>query len=63
LRQPVNAGLVSRTTLGTYTLFRANQASPVFAEMRSLLAKTVGILDVWMAALKPLEKGLGRPFS
>ena len=29
--------------MGTHTLYSANEAGPVFAEMRSLVAKTVGI--------------------
>jgi len=41
IRQLVDAGLVTKQTLGTQTLYSANQASPVFQEMRSLVAKTV----------------------
>ena len=43
LRQLVYAGLVTKKTLGTQTLFSANEASPIFAEMRAIVAKTVGI--------------------
>ena len=39
LRQLVDAGLVIRKTLGTHTLYSANEASPVFAEMRSLVSE------------------------
>ena len=56
LRQLVDAGLVIRKTLGTHTLYSANEASPVFAEMRSLVAKTVGIHDVLLAALHAPRK-------
>jgi hypothetical protein len=45
MRQLVDAGLVTKETLGTQTLYSANQASPVFQEMRSLVAKTVGVHD------------------
>jgi uncharacterized protein len=62
LRQLVDAGLVTRKTLGTHTLFSANPASPVFAEMRSLVAKTVGIHDVLLAALQPLELKINLAF-
>ena len=55
LRQLLDAGLVTRRTLGTHVLYSANQASPVFAEMKSLVAKTVGVRDVLLAALQPLE--------
>ena len=36
LRQLVDAGLVTRKTLGTQTLFSVNEASPIFAEMRAI---------------------------
>ncbi|MGH9590601.1 MAG: nucleotidyltransferase domain-containing protein [Terracidiphilus sp.] len=62
LRQLVDAGLVTRKALGTQTLYRANEASPVFAEMRNLVAKTVGIHDVLLAALHPLEKKIDLAF-
>jgi len=62
LRQLVDAGLVIRKTLGTHTHYSANEASPVFAEMRSLVAKTVGIHDVLLAALQPLGKKINLAF-
>jgi predicted nucleotidyltransferase len=62
LRQLVDAGLVTRKTLGTHTLYSANDASPVFSEMRSLVAKTVGIHDVLLAALRPLERKINLAF-
>ena len=62
LRQLTDAGLVNRKTLGTHTLYSANEACPVFAEMRSLVAKTVGIHDVLLAALHPLEKKINLAF-
>jgi DNA-binding transcriptional ArsR family regulator len=55
MRQLVDAGLVTKQTLGTQTLYSANQASPVFQEMRSLVAKTVGIHDALLDALSPGE--------
>jgi predicted nucleotidyltransferase len=48
--------------LGTHTLYSANQASPVFAEIRSLVAKTVGMHDVLVAALHPLERKINLAF-
>jgi hypothetical protein len=53
IRQLVDAGLVTKQTLGTQTLYTANQSSSVFQEMRSLVAKTVGIHDVLLQALAP----------
>jgi predicted nucleotidyltransferase len=62
LRQLVDAGLVVRSTLGTHTLYKANEAGPVFAEMRSLVAKTVGIHDILLDALHPLESKIDLAF-
>ena len=54
LRQLVDAGLVTKKTMGSQTLYSANEASPVFAEMRAIVAKTVGVRDILLAALSPL---------
>lgn len=62
LRQLVDAGLVVRKSLGTNTLYSANQASPVFAEIRGLVAKTVGVHDVLLAALHPLARKINLAF-
>jgi predicted nucleotidyltransferase len=56
LRQLVDAGLVSRKTIGVQTFYAANQESPVFAEIKSLITKTVGMHDILLAALEPLRK-------
>ncbi len=62
LRQLVNAGLVSRKTVGAQTFYTANQESPVFVEMKSLITKTVGMHDVLLAALEPLRKKINLAF-
>ncbi len=62
LRQLVGAGLVTKRIQGTQTLFTANESSPVFAEMRSLVAKTVGMHDVLLASLRPLERKIDVAF-
>jgi predicted nucleotidyltransferase len=62
LRQLVDGGLVTKRAQGTQTLFTANESSPVFAEMRSLVAKTVGMHDVLLASLRPLEKKIDLAF-
>lgn len=56
LRQLVDAGLVTRKTIGSQTFYTANQESPVFAEIKSLITKTAGMHDVLAAALEPLRK-------
>jgi predicted nucleotidyltransferase len=62
LRQLVDAGLVTKRIQGTQTLFTANELSPVFSEMRSLVAKTVGMHDVLLAALSPLNSKIDLAF-
>ena len=62
VRQLVDAGLVTKKTLGTQTLFSANEASPIFAEMRAIVAKTVGIRDILLAALSPLRANINLAF-
>ena len=62
VRQLVDAGLVSRRIVGAQTLYSANEASPVFAEIKSLVTKTVGMHDVLYAALDPLRKEISLAF-
>ena len=62
IRQLLNAGLVKKTTLGKQTLYSANEASPVFAEIKSLVGKTVGMHDVLVGALTPLHKKINLAF-
>jgi predicted nucleotidyltransferase len=62
LRQLVDAGLVTRRVVGSQTFYSANQASPIFEEMRSLVTKTVGIHDVLLEALRPLHKKINLAF-
>jgi predicted nucleotidyltransferase len=62
LRQLVEAGLVTKRIQGTQTLFTANESSPVFSEMRSLVAKTVGMHDILLAALSPLSSKIDLAF-
>ena len=55
-------GLISRSRLGSQVFYQANRDSPVFAEMRELLAKTVGIFHALRAALEPLAKQIAVAF-
>ena len=48
-------GLVIRTTQGNQVLYRANSRSPVFAELKRLIAKTVGIHDTLRSSLATLD--------
>lgn len=62
VRQLVDAGLVTRRIVGGRTLYSANQESPVFAEIKSLVTKTVGMHDVLFVALDPLRKKINLAF-
>ena len=48
-------GLVTVTALGRQKHHRANPDSPVFAELRGLVVKTVALAEPLRNALKPLE--------
>lgn len=54
LEQLTAAGLLTRTRQGRQVYFQANQASPVYPEVASLLTKTTGAASVLRAALAAL---------
>jgi len=62
IRQLVEAGLVSKKTIGTQTLYSANRESPVFREIKGLVTKTVGMHDVLVEALSPLRDEINLAF-
>lgn len=51
LARLVEAGLVRRVARGKQVYFSAEPESPVFDELRSLVAKTMGVADVLRSAL------------
>ena len=60
LAQLVDAGLIRRSQRGQHVYFNADPTSPVFDEMRSLLAKTAGLADVLRTALVGLPNDKAR---
>ncbi|HEY1801292.1 MAG TPA: nucleotidyltransferase domain-containing protein, partial [Terriglobales bacterium] len=62
LRQLVDAGLVARKIHAARTLYSANQDSPVFAEIKGLVTKTIGIHDVLFSALEDLQEKINLAF-
>ncbi len=56
------AGLLTVRRQGNQKHFQANAASPVFAELRGLVLKTMGLADVLRAALAPLAPQIERAF-
>lgn len=47
------SGLVTVTLRGRQKLYRVNPDSPIFAELRSIVQKTVGVVEVIKTALLP----------
>ena len=56
------AGLLTVRKQGNQKHFQANAASPVFAELRGLVLKTMGLADVVRAALAPLAPQIQQAF-
>jgi predicted nucleotidyltransferase len=56
------SGLVIVTRVGKQKHYQANAASPVFEELRALVLKTVGLVDVLRAALAPLAGDIRAAF-
>lgn len=56
------AGLLTVRMQGNQKHYQANAASPVFAELRGLVLKTMGLADVLRHALAPLEGQIGQAF-
>ncbi|PIT73816.1 transcriptional regulator [Limnohabitans sp. JirII-31] len=56
------AGLITVTKLGNQKHFQANAQSPLYAELRSLVLKTVGLADVLRNALAPMAAGIRSAF-
>jgi predicted nucleotidyltransferase len=58
----VGAGIVLRAVRGHQVYFRANHACPVFDELRGLVVKTFGIVDILKQALQPLSDDIEAAF-
>jgi len=54
LTQLAAAGLVTVTRIGNQKHYQANRSAPVFQELRGLVLKTSGLVDVLRSALAPL---------
>lgn len=56
------AGLLSVEPVGNQRHYRANRASPIFAELRGITMKTFGVTDVLREALAPLARKIRLAF-
>lgn len=52
LEKLVAADLVTVTSIGNQKHYQANAASPIFAELRGIVLKSIGLADVLRTALK-----------
>jgi predicted nucleotidyltransferase len=56
------SGLVSVERIGNQKHFRANHQSPIFAELRSIVVKTVALTEPLRKALEPYSGGITAAF-
>ncbi len=54
MEQLTAAGIVSRRVSGRQVYFQANQKSPIFGDLRSIVIKTFGVADLLRSALDGL---------
>ena len=50
-----SCGLVTAGLIGNQKHYQANRAAPIFEELRGIVVKTFGMVDVLRAALQPLS--------
>jgi len=55
-------GLVVARRIGNQKHYQANAASPLFAELRSMVLKTVGLAELLRDALKPMTRDIRAAF-
>jgi predicted nucleotidyltransferase len=56
------AGLVTVSQVGRQKHYQANEAAPIFPELRGIVLKTSGLRDVLRASLSPLESDVQAAF-
>ena len=56
------AGIILRTQRGNQVLYQANREGPIFSELSSLVAKTVGIFRVLGTTLLPFQEKIDWAF-
>jgi predicted nucleotidyltransferase len=62
LARLTRAGLLVRTEHGQQVYFQANAEAPVFEELRGLVRKTAGIVDLLRLALSPLTERISSAY-
>lgn len=54
LKNLIQAGVVTEQSIGNLKVYSFNKRSPIYPELKILIAKTAGVADVIRDALKPL---------
>jgi len=62
LQELTHAGILKRHRQGRMVYYQANSDSPLFPELRGLLLKTAGLVDVLRDALKPVTAKIALAF-
>lgn len=62
LLQLTQAGVFTCEKMGNLVRYRADKACPIYAELRGILKKTAGVVDVLREALAPLSDGISAAF-
>ena len=62
LRDLTDAGILKTHRQGRMVYYQANRESPVFPDLRGLLLKTAGLVDVLAQALKPVASKVTTAF-
>ncbi len=57
-----DSGLVVTRRIGNQKHYQANAASPLFADLRNIVLKTVGLVEPLRQALKPIESEIQAAF-
>lgn len=58
LKRLAEAGILVRTVKENQVLFRANPECPIFDELKNLISKTAGLVDILREALEPVRSGI-----
>ena len=62
LAQLADAGVLSREKVGNLVRYQADRACPIYEELRGILKKTAGVVDVLREALSPLRDRIAVAF-
>jgi len=62
LERMTTSGLITMTVIGRQKHYQANRNSPIFTELRGIILKTFGLVDVLRLALSEYDKSISWAF-